>query len=174
MADNDIEDFEENEEEPKSSSMMTMVAMAVAALIGSFGVSYFMGGSEPVQVAECLPEKTEEVKIEAETVKAGLAKEDQIYVELDEILITIGSEPASRYLKLTLAIATFEGKESTIKKAQPILADAFNGYLRSIELNQLEDPAFYPYLREQLSRRAELVLGAAVADGVLITDFLLR
>lgn len=174
MADTQTTETEETTADTKSSGVMPMVAMAVAALAGSFGVSYFLGGSEPVQVAECLPEKSEDVKKEADTVKAGLIKEDQIYVELDEILITIGSEPASRYLKLNLAIATYEGSESKIKKAQPILADAFNGYLRSIELQQLEDPTFYPYLREQLSRRAELVLGAAVADGVLITDFLLR
>ena len=161
-------------EETKSLGMMGMVAMVIAALLGSFGVSYFLGGSEPTQLAECPPPEIKEVKEEAETINAGIAREDQTYVELEELLITVGSEPATRYLKLSLTIATFEGEESKVRKSQPLLIDAFNGYLRSVELTQLEDPTFYPYMREQLSRRAELILGATVADGGLITDFLLR
>ena len=174
MAETETTETEETAEAPKSSGMGAMIAAAVAALAGSFAVSYFSGSPEPQKMASCEAPDKELVKAEAEPVKAGIANKDQVYIELDEILITIGSEPATRYLKLTLAIATHSGEENKIKKAQPILADAFNGYLRSIELSELEDPTFYPYLREQLSRRAELVLGAAVSDGVLITDFLLR
>ena len=55
-----------------------------------------------------------------------------------------------------------------------MLIDAFNNYLRSIELADVEDPGFYPHMREQLARRAELVLGGTVSNGVLITEFLLR
>ena len=47
-------------------------------------------------------------------------------------------------------------------------------YLRSVELSDFENPAFYAEMRAQLARRAELVLGGSVTDGVLITEFLLR
>jgi flagellar FliL protein len=55
-----------------------------------------------------------------------------------------------------------------------MLIDAFNTYLRSIEMKDFEDPGFYPRMREQLARRSELVLGSGVSSGVLITEFLLR
>lgn len=174
MAAANMDETAETAQKSKSFGLVGLISMTLAALVGSFGVSYFLGGSDTAPPAECLTEAVLDVKKDDESVKLGIAREDQVYVELDEILITIGSEPATRYLKLNLAIATLTGKEGAIRKAQPILADAFNGYLRSVELNQLEDPTFYPYMREQLSRRAELILGAAVTEGVLITDFLLR
>jgi flagellar FliL protein len=61
-----------------------------------------------------------------------------------------------------------------LTKAEPVLIDAFTNYLRSVELSDFENPDFYAHMREQLSRRSELVLGGGVSEGVLITEFLLR
>ncbi|WP_300380591.1 flagellar basal body-associated FliL family protein [Henriciella sp.] len=110
----------------------------------------------------------------ASTTSEPLAREDQAYVELNEIIITIGNEPATRYVKIKTAIVADKGDSGKVGKAELMLKDAFIGYLRSLELSDLESAAFYPRLREQLSRRAELVLGGDVSQGVLITEFLLR
>lgn len=99
---------------------------------------------------------------------------DRDYVELDELIVTIGSAPATRYLKMNLSVVTQKGNAARVKDAQPVLIDAFVNYLRAVELEDFEDPGFYAEMREQLARRAELVLGGAVTDGVLITEFLLR
>ena len=90
------------------------------------------------------------------------------------MLITVGSAPATRFLKMNISIITDASGAKAVAEAEPMLADAFNTYLRSIEMTDLEDPGFYPRMREQLTRRAELVLGDGVTDGVLITQFLLR
>lgn len=96
------------------------------------------------------------------------------YVDLEELIVTIGSAPATRYLKMNIAVVTKKGNAGQVKDAQPVLIDAFVNYLRAVELEDFEDPGFYAEMREQLARRAELVLGGSVADGVLITEFLLR
>ena len=150
-----------------SGGIVGLLGLAIAAAAGSFGVSYVM--TTPPQDETACP---------SPGVMAGhiepIAREDQDYVELEEILITIGSEPASRYLKMNLVIATDKSGTGAIEDAEPILRDAFINYLRSVELSDFEDPAFFARMREQLSRRADLVLGSAVSDGVLITEFLLR
>ena len=151
---------------------MGIAVLAVAALASSFGTAFFLSPSAPEPVATdaaaCDCDVAEPVHIKP------MVKGDQTYVEVQEILITIGSAPATRYLKMNLAIATNKSGSSKVKSAEPVLVDAFINYLRSVELSDFEDPAFYSRMREQLSRRAELVLGSDVSGGVLITEFLLR
>ena len=163
-------DAEASEEAGKSGGMMGMIALVFAALAGSFGANYFLSPS-PTETAAAI---TCEPGEHAEPVPAKRAKSDQEFVELQEILITIGSAPATRYLKMNVSIVTDKSGISTVKDAEPIIIDAFINYLRSVELSDFEDPAFYTNMRQQLSRRSELVVGASASDGVLITEFLLR
>lgn len=142
-----------------------LAIVAAASLASSFGLFYFL--TPPA--APCPPAGTSAAAPEIKPLA-----QDQVYVEMKEILITIGSAPADRYLKLNISIVTGKDSAAKVKEAEPMLIDAFNNYLRSIELSDLEDPGFYPHLREQLARRSELVVGSAASSGVLITEFLLR
>lgn len=165
----DTNDSGQTESGKKSGGGLAgLLIVAAASLVSSFGLFYFLSPPAP-PAAACPPGESAAV-----AVTKPLAQ-DQVYVEMKEILITIGSAPADRYLKLNLSIVT-SGKDNAakVKAAEPMLIDAFNNYLRSIELSDLEDPGFYPHLREQLARRSELVLGSAASNGVLITEFLLR
>ncbi|MFN4183338.1 MAG: flagellar basal body-associated protein FliL [Hyphomonas sp.] len=146
-----------------------LLIVAAASLASSLGLFYFLSPPAPPTAAACPPAGT----ASAAPATRPLAQ-DQVYVEMKEILITIGNAPANRYLKMNVTIVTSKDSASKVKQAEPMLIDAFNNYLRSIELKDLEDPGFYPHLREQLARRSELVVGSAASNGVLITEFLLR
>lgn len=164
---------EATEDAPSKSSggMIGTVILAVAALFSALGTVYVLTPSQapaPMAAAECEPAKL------ASTSMKPLATEDQTYVEMEEILITIGGTPATRYLKMNMQLITDKDGASKIKKAEPVLKDAFISYLRSVELQDFENPNFYSQMRDQLARRAELVVGGSVARGVLITEFLLR
>ena len=159
---------EAEESSKKSGGMMGLIALAFAAIGGSFGATYFLGPSPaPVKTAEAC----DTAKAAPEPKRASI---DQEFVPLEEILITIGSSPSNRYLKMQVSVVTDKDSVSQIKSAEPILMDAFINYLRSVELDDFEDPKFYSNMRRQLSRRSELVVGAGASDGVLITEFLLR
>lgn len=153
----------------KGGGMMTFVAIGLVSAAASFGAVFFLAPSGNAELAICEP-----VAHTAGFTPDPLAREDHAYVELDEILITVGNEPASRYVKIKTAIVADKGNAGDVKKAQPMLTDAFISYLRSVELSDFESASFYPRLREQLSKRAELVLGGEVSRGVLVTEFLLR
>ena len=144
-----------------------LAILAVGAMTSSFATVYVLA-SDPRSAAPACPVAS------STPVAEPIAHDDQIYVELRDILITIGSEPASRYLKMKIAIVTDDDGASMVEKAEPVLIDAFTNYLRSVELSDFENPDFYAHMREQLSRRSQLVLGEGVSDGVLITEFLLR
>ncbi len=152
-----------------ASGLMGLLIPGAAALVSSFALVYFlMPPPSHTETAACVPGEGAAAAI------APTAKSDQTYVELKEVLITVGSAPATRYLKMHISVITDADGTEAVKSAEPMLIDAFNTYLRSIEMKDFEDPGFYPRMREQLARRSELVLGSGVSNGVLITEFLLR
>ena len=160
-----------SEEEAPSSGgigMMGLLVLGLACAATSFASVYFLAPAPTV--AEAATVEAEYVPVE----KPKKKKKDLAYTEVQEILITVGSAPAMRYLKMQLAVATDKDDAKKIKPLETQLIDAFLLYLRSVELKDFEDPAFYKHMREQLGRRADLVLGDGIVEGVLITEFLLR
>lgn len=149
--------------------MMGLLMLGAASLVSSFGLVYFLTPPPATETAACAPGEHGAVA----EVKPAM-KANQSYVELQEMVITVGSAPATRYLKMNVSVMTDSSNVSAVEAAEPVLIDAFNTYLRSIEMKDFEDPGFYPRMREQLARRSELVLGSGVSNGVLITEFLLR
>ena len=159
---------ETKEKDSGGGGFVSLIALAVISAIGAFGAVYlFTGSSEPPVIA-CTEDTSHE------PTHAPLASNDYVYVDLQEILVTIGNEPATRYVKIQTSIISDSRNMSAVKKAEPMLADAFVGYLRALTLAEFESADFYPKMREQLAVRSEAVLGADVSHGVLITEFLLR
>ena len=149
-----------------------LLILGVACAATSFASVYFLAPA-PTIVTQASTDASESDAY-VEQPKASGKKEDFTYTEIQEILITIGAAPATRYLKMNLSLATDKSAAKKVKSNETALVDAFLLYLRSVSVDDFEDPAFYKHMREQLSRRADLVLGDGVAEGVLITEFLLR
>ena len=161
-----------SEDEPKKKGsgggFIGLVILALGSLASAFGTVYLLTPEPAIAVAACPPTDA------AQPTPPVLATGEKEYVALQEVLITIGSAPATRYLKMQISVVADKKESDTIREAEPVLIDAFVSYLRSVELSDFENPAFYTEMRSQLSRRAELVVGGDVSDGVLITEFLLR
>lgn len=154
---------------PKSGlNMAGLLVLGLACATTSFASVFFLAPSaEPVAAAAT----SEPAYVAPEKPASAKA---QTYTPIQEILITIGHAPATRYLKMQISVATEKSDAKDVKAAETALIDAFLLYLRSVEIADFEDPNFYNHMREQLARRADLVLGDGVSKGVMITEFLLR
>jgi len=153
-------------------NMMGLLVLGLACAATSFASVYFLAPAPTIAEAS-----TGAPSAEAEYASAAKSTNDNkpyTYTPVQEILITIGNAPATRYLKMNVSLATEKGETKTVKANETALIDAFLLYLRSVSVEDFEDPAFYKHMREQLGRRADLVLGDGIAKGVLITEFLLR
>lgn len=160
---------EETADEPAAKTGMAGLAMlAVAAMAGSFGISYFTAAAAPEPAETCSVEDTAHIE------KAAVPDKDLAFVPLPDILTTIGSEPATRYLKMNVTVATHKDSTRTVDENKLVIIDAFISYLRSVELTDFENPDFYGHMREQLAHRSKIILGPDVSEGVLITEFLIR
>lgn len=156
------------EKQAGKQSIAGLAILGFAAMAGSFGVAYLTPFA-PSQAPELCS-----VEDQGEAASKGVVNKELVYVPLPEILTTIGSEPATRYLKMTVNVATTKDGASLVDESKLVIMDAFINYLRSIELSDFEDPAFYGHMRQQLAHRSEIILGSAISDSVLITEFLLR
>ncbi len=88
----------------KSGGVVGLALLAVGALATSFATVFFLTPPEPSAVTpECAPG-------ELPAVAESSIKPNQSYVELRDILVTIGSEPATRYIKLKIAIICDSGQ----------------------------------------------------------------
>jgi len=56
----------------------------------------------------------------------------------------------------------------------PRILDILNGYLRAIEVAELENPAALVRIRAQLLRRIQIVTGEGRVRDLLITEFVLN
>ena len=160
------------EEAPKSGiGMVGLLVLGLACATTSFASVYFLAPAPTVAAAAT----TTDAEAEYETAEKDPAdKKPYTYTEVQEILITIGTAPATRYLIMILSLSREKGDAKLVTSNETALIDAFLLYLRSVSVKDFEDPAFYKHMREQLGRRADLVLGDGVAKSVLITEFLLR
>ena len=148
--------------------LVSSAILAVVCGAASFAMVYFLAPSEASESAACPTPGA------MAAGPAPLASADTSYVELEDMLITVGDGADNRYVKLRAVVMTPTASAADVEGAAPMLTDAFLTYLRAIDISDFEAESFYPDLKEQLSRRAELVLGAERARGVLITEFMLR
>ena len=161
----------EDTKKSKSGGLMGLIILAAGCATSAFATVYILTPSAPAGSAlACTPGANHDTA----PVELPAIRQDYIYEEIPEIVVSIGSGSSTRYLKMQLSIITNKENASSVHKSEVLLQDAFTNYLRSVELSDFEDPAFFPHLREQLGRRSELVLGHTASDGVLITEFLLR
>lgn len=158
------------DEKPASSGggIVSIAVLGVVCAASAFGVVFLFAPSAPPESAACAS------PVEVVTKDEALADEPVDYVELDEMLITIGDGADGRFVKVSAVIMAPKGEAGRVEQAEPMLKDAFLTYLRAVDLTDYETESFYPDLRAQLSQRAELVLGSDSTRGVLITEFLLR
>ncbi len=172
MSDQTSEQPEDSAPQKGGIGLVGMLVLGVACAATSFASVYFLAPAQTI-VAEASAGDAEPAEYAAAS-SSDEEKKDYTYTPIQEILITIGNAPATRYLKMNLSLATDKSDAKKIKSNETALVDAFLLYLRSVSVEDFEDPSFYKHMREQLSRRADLVLGDGVSEGVLITEFLLR
>ena len=173
MSEKQAEAEAETTPEKGGLGLVGMLVLGVACAATSFASVYFLAPS-PTVIAEAATTDEAAISESKDAGKKSDEKKDYTYTPVQEILITIGTAPATRYLKMNVSVATDKTDSKKVKSSETALVDAFLLYLRSVNVDDFEDPAFYKHMREQLSRRADLVLGDGISEGVLITEFLLR
>jgi len=103
-----------------------------------------------------------------------VAQETTTYVPLDPLIVNVGAANGGRFLRFVAQIEATAGQAAALETLKPRFADVMNGYLRAVDLSDLENPRALDLLRGQMLRRLQTVAGDGAIRDLLIVEFVLN
>ncbi len=166
MSNADITAEAAEEEAPAKKSKKGLVVGLVGALLlggGGFYATYagLIGGTSA-------SEAEEEPAMDLQELPAVS------FVELDPLVISLGTNARSRHLRFRASLEVEPAYEEDVIKLKPRVIDVLNAYLRAVDTAMLEDPHSLVKLRAQMLRRIQLVTGDGRVRNLLILEFVLN
>ena len=163
MADNEQAEGAAEAEVPKPRGKLKLIIAAVALLVivgGAAGWFFFMRHSGEDMHAEAMaPSKPPS------------------YVEVPDMLVNLAGLPGDRvqFLKVKLVLEVKEEKQAeAIKPSLPRVTDIFQTYLRELRPSDLSGSAGLFRLKEELTRRVNLVLSPYQVSAVLFKEVVVQ
>jgi flagellar FliL protein len=99
---------------------------------------------------------------------------DIAFVPMPPMLINLGASGSGRHLRFSAELEVAKTSSGDVTHLLPRIQDVLNGYLRAVEVADLEDPAALIRLRAQMLRRVQVVVGAGRVRDLLVTEFVLN
>ncbi|GFE64398.1 flagellar basal body-associated FliL family protein [Litoreibacter roseus] len=92
------------------------------------------------------------------------------FVPIDPMIISLGTGNRQQ-LRFNAQLEVDPAYTADVSHLMPRILDILNGYLRAVDITELEDPAALIRLRAQMLRRVQLVTGEGYVRDLLITEF---
>ena len=96
------------------------------------------------------------------------------FVPLEPVVISLGQASDNRHLRFGAQLEVDRSNAGEVGALAPRILDVLNGYLRAVEVTELEDPNALVRLRSQMLRRIQLVTGDGRVRDLLVTEFVLN
>ncbi|MFT3690627.1 flagellar basal body-associated FliL family protein [Paenirhodobacter sp.] len=151
-------------EAPKKKSLLPLLIGIVLMLVlggGAFYAVYsglVLGGHESAA---------------GERPKAQNGQPPVSFVALDPMVISLG-ESGARHLRFSAQLEVEPRRAAEVELLKPRVMDVLNGYLRAVDITQLEDPSALIRLRAQMLRRIQIVTGEGIVRDLLIIEFVMN
>jgi flagellar FliL protein len=99
---------------------------------------------------------------------------DIAFVPINPLVVSLGPSAGGRYLHFTSQLEVGKSAEEEVTLLLPRILDVLNGYLRAVEIKELEDPTALMRLRAQMLRRVQIVTGEGRVRDLLVTEFVIN
>ena len=97
-----------------------------------------------------------------------------VFVAMEPLTISLPRNSSSKHLRFRASFEVPKPHQSEVEAIMPRIIDVLNGYLRALEVTDIEDPAALTRLRSQMLRRAQVVAGPERINDLLIMEFVLN
>lgn len=162
---------EQRDEEPKKKSKLPLVLGVVLMLVlgggGFFAVySGMLLAPEGQHGEEPLAEMDDDPLAPLPSVA---------FVPIEPLIVNlIDTSGRSRHLRFQAQLEVPIKHEQEVITLLPRVVDVLNGYLRAVEVSELENPSALVRLRAQILRRLQIVAGDGRVKDVLIMEFVIN
>ncbi len=96
------------------------------------------------------------------------------FVPLDPLIISLGQGGTRQHLRFQAQLEVDPAHQAEVQLLTPRILDVLNGYLRAVDIEQLEDSSALVPLRAQMLRRIQIVTGEGRVRDLLVTEFVLN
>lgn len=146
----------------RRSVLPVLISLVVAVMLGAGGFFATYSG----RAANLLSSLGEGGKAEP------LA--DIAFVPVDPLILLVSGADGSRHLRFSSQLEVGKEHVEEVRLLMPRILDVLNGYLRAVEVAELEDPTAMVRLRAQMLRRIQIVTGDGRVRDLLISEFVLN
>lgn len=159
----------EQAEVPEKSGKKGVIIGVVLALVGAAG-GYFLTTSGMLPIGG---KPAANAALEKDVGKAVEALPQVGFIDLPPVIISVNAGD-SRHLKFHAQLEVNTDYIADVEKMTPRIMDVLNGYLRALEVSDLEDSLALMRIRGHLLRRIEIVVGEGRVRDVLVMEFVLN
>lgn len=150
---------------PAKTGKGPLIAALVLAMAGAGGGYYAVqAGLLPFGGAE--PEQTE--------TKAPSPAKDIEFVPIPPMVVSFTDRGRQMHLRFGAELEVGKSAKGDVELLLPRVVDVLNGYLRALEVADLQDPLALTRLRAQMLRRIQIVTGRDMVRDLLIMEFVLN
>lgn len=161
---------------PKKGSKMPLLLGLVLAALGGGGGFYavqagYIGGAAPAADEHAAPA---DAHAEAAGHDSGHGAPAAVaFVPLEPVLVNLpgGGE---RFLRFAAQLEVEPSHVEEVTAITPRIVDVLNGYLRAVEVAEIENPSALLGLRAQMLRRVQVVAGADRVRDLLVMEFVVN
>lgn len=143
--------------QPRRRIVPLLAGLVLAAALGAGGFMAVRSGIVPVTAPSA-----------AQPTPVGA------FVPVPTIVVPMGSDARLRHLRFTAQLEVPQAHAAEVARLMPRILDVLNGYLRAIEMTDVEDRAGIFRLRAQMLRRIQIVTGEGRVTDLLVTEFVLN
>lgn len=155
------------EQAPKKKSKLPLV-IGLVLMLGLGGGGFYAVYSGMILGDDQAKDHAKEEPIKVEALP------DIAYVAVDPMVVTLTGNGNSRHLRFTAQLEVPKAYEQDVALLAPRILDVLNGYLRAVDVTELEDPTALVRLRAQMLRRVQIVSGEGRVRDLLVTEFVLN
>ena len=160
------EETEDEGETKKKGGKGTLIALVLALVLGGAGFyavysGMILGAPDPTK-AEAEVSEEEQHPLP-----------DVAFVPIQPLVINVGTNGADRFLRFQAQIEVQPSEVEEVTNLMPRIVDVLNGYLRAVDMSELQSRAALVKLRGQMLRRIQVVTGEGRVRDLLIMEFVL-
>lgn len=152
---------------PKKSKLPLILGLVLLIAGGGAGFMLVKMGLIGGKVA------TDEVA-HSETPDKIEGAEEVAFVALDPMVITLSTGSSRQLLRFTAQLDVEPSAVEEVEKIKPRIVDILNGYLRALDIEDIEAPAALVKIRSQMLHRVKIVVGEGRVNDLLVMEFVLN
>ncbi len=99
---------------------------------------------------------------------------DVAFVPVEPMVVSLSPASDNRHLRFRAQLEVPSQHAPDLELLMPRVVDVLNGYLRALEIRDIESAAALTRLRAQMLRRVQIVAGPGRVNDLLIMEFVLN